>query len=182
MADSPNKPSLTATPGPTVTSTSTPTGTPSPTPSTTPAPTPVPSAQAPYTPPATDRGTPPAQGSRDRVQIDWTSIRELARLFDRTGDDVVALQRASTSLAGTSGLVGGDDQGREFAEWYADGYDSLTDAMRLIADKNFAWARNLRDFDALWDWLEHEIVKSLPEIPDIPDAPIPQAPPREVGA
>ncbi|MDP4506832.1 hypothetical protein OHA25_42030 [Nonomuraea sp. NBC_00507] len=114
--------------------------------------------------------------------IDWTSIRELARLFDKTGDDVVARQRASTSLAGTSGLVGGDDDGRRFAEWYADGYDSLTGALRRIADKNFTWAGNLRDFDKMWDYLEQQIINTLPKIPDIPDAPIPQAPPRKEGA
>ncbi|MGN9842086.1 hypothetical protein ACTMTI_28565 [Nonomuraea sp. H19] len=114
--------------------------------------------------------------------IDWTSIRELARRFDKTGDDVVALQKTSTSLSSTSGLVGGDEEGRAFAEWYSDGYDSLVDAMRRIADKNFTWAAGLRDFDKLWDFVEQEIIKTLPVIPDTPDAPIPKAPPRREGA
>ncbi|MFG1704336.1 hypothetical protein ACFLIM_14185 [Nonomuraea sp. M3C6] len=118
----------------------------------------------------------------DRVQIDWTSIRGLATLFDKIGDDVEALRRSSTSMGTTSSLVGDDEDGRAFAEWYEDGYDSLTKAMALIADKNFAWAANLRDFDKLWDFLEQRIINTLPVIPDIPEPPIPQAPPRREGA
>ncbi|UBU17508.1 hypothetical protein [Nonomuraea gerenzanensis] len=118
----------------------------------------------------------------DGVLIDWTSIRRLARRFDRTGDDVVGLLRASSSLATTSDLVGGDEEGRVFAEWYADGYDSLADALRRIADKSFTSAAGLRDFDALWDYLELRIISTLPEIPDVPAPPVPQAPPRREGA
>ncbi|MEO3887756.1 hypothetical protein [Nonomuraea sp. B5E05] len=95
---------------------------------------------------------------------------------------MVALQRGAAALAGTSGLVGGDDQGHTFAEWYADGYDSLTDAMRRIADKSFVSAAGLRDFDELWDYLEQQIIRSLPEIPDLAQPPIPQAPPPREGA
>ncbi|MFC5831806.1 hypothetical protein [Nonomuraea insulae] len=118
----------------------------------------------------------------DRLLIDWTSIRKLAGLFDQAGDDVVALQRGSASLAGTSGLVGGDDDGHAFAQWYSDGYDSLTDALTRIADKSFTSASDLRDFDAMWDYLEQRIISTLPKIPDLPAPPIPQAPPRGVGA
>ncbi|GAA4918677.1 hypothetical protein HD597_005879 [Nonomuraea thailandensis] len=120
--------------------------------------------------------------SGDGVLIDWTSIRRLARRFDRTGDDVTALLRASSPLATTSGLVGGDEEGRAFAEWYADGYDSLADAMRRIADKSFTSAAGLRDFDALWDYLELHIISTLPAIPDLPGPPVPEAPPRQEGA
>ncbi|AQZ64323.1 unnamed protein product [[Actinomadura] parvosata subsp. kistnae] len=122
------------------------------------------------------------ESGNDGVLIDWTSIRRLARLFDRTGDDVTALLRTSSPLATTSDLVGGDDEGRAFAEWYADGYDSLADALRRIADKSFTSAAGLRDFDALWDYLELQIIRTLPEIPDLPAPPIPQAPPRKEGA
>jgi hypothetical protein len=121
-------------------------------------------------------------GPRDQVLIDWKSIRELAALFDELGDDVVGLKRAAASLSGTSGLVGGDEEGRAFAEWYAEGFDSLAGSMTRIAEQNFTWAGNLRDFDKLWDYLEHKIISTLPEIPDIPEPPIPQAPPRGVGA
>ncbi|GAA3203117.1 hypothetical protein [Nonomuraea helvata] len=110
------------------------------------------------------------------------SIRGLARLFDDIGDDVVALHRGSTSLATTSDLVGGDDDGRAFAEWYSDGYDSLTDAMKRIADRNFSSAGNFRDLEKLWTWLETEIINTLPSIPDVGEAPIPQAPPLKEGA
>ncbi|TYB65391.1 hypothetical protein FXF51_19435 [Nonomuraea sp. PA05] len=118
----------------------------------------------------------------DGVLIDWTSIRKLARLFDQTGDDVTALLRASSPLATTSDLVGGDEEGHTFAEWYADGYDSLADAMRRIAGKSFTSAAGLRDFDALWDYLELRIIATLPEIPDVPRLAVPQAPPRGEGA
>ncbi|MFC4116935.1 hypothetical protein [Nonomuraea zeae] len=121
-------------------------------------------------------------GPQDQVLIDWKSIRELAVLFDRLGDDVVRRKRAATSLGSAAGLVGGDEEGRAFAEWYTDGFDSLTGAMTRIAEKNFTWAGDLRDFDKLWDHLEHKIISTLPEIPDIPAPPIPQAPPRGVGA
>jgi hypothetical protein len=121
-------------------------------------------------------------GPQDQVVIDWDSIRKLAGLFDKLGDDVVTLKRASTSLGSTSGLVGGDDDGRAFAEWYNDGYDSQAGAMTRIAEKNFTWAGNLHDFKKLWDHLEQQIIATLPEIPDLPEPPIPQAPPRKVGA
>ncbi|MEV4112827.1 hypothetical protein [Nonomuraea sp. NPDC049695] len=205
-------PSPTATSGPTPTPTesSSPTGTPTPTSPPAPSPTPsgTPSPTWPGTPSPTWSGSPsptwsvspspypypypspspepqptPTPGTPGgQVQIDWASIRGLARLFDDTGDDVVALHRGSTSLAATSDLVGGDDDGRAFAEWYSDGYDSLTDAMKRIADRNFSSAGNFRDLEKLWTWLETEIVNSLPSIPDVGEAPIPQAPPLKEGA
>ncbi|MEU6712081.1 hypothetical protein ABZ897_11450 [Nonomuraea sp. NPDC046802] len=95
---------------------------------------------------------------------------------------MVERRRASTALASTSGLVGGDDDGRAFAEWYADGYDSLTATMDLIAERNFSSAAGLRNFEQLWDYLEQKIISQLPDIPDLPSAPIPQAPPPREGA
>ncbi|TDC87648.1 hypothetical protein E1292_46455 [Nonomuraea deserti] len=142
----------------------------------------VPAGQAPAPHPQPSTGNVPARDRADQIAIDWRSIRELAWLFDKTGDEVVTLQRVATALAGTSGLVGGDDQGHAFAEWYADGYDSLTDAMRRIAEKSFISASGLRDFDELWDHLEQQIIRSLPEIPGLAPPPIPQAPPPREGA
>ncbi|TDD19194.1 hypothetical protein [Nonomuraea diastatica] len=160
----------------------TPSGTPSPSESATPDPTLSPDAPAGQTP--MPRRQPPATpgGNGEQLAIDWRSIRELAWLFDETGDEVVTLQHVATALAGTSALVGGDDQGHAFAQWYADGYDSLTDAMRLIAEKSFVSATGLRDFDELWDYLESQIIESLPEIPVLAPPPIPQAPPPKEGA
>ncbi|MFI7127305.1 hypothetical protein ACIBQ1_16525 [Nonomuraea sp. NPDC050153] len=116
------------------------------------------------------------------MKIEWSSIRRLATLFDKTGDDVVALYGGCTSLAGTSDLVGGDEDGRAFAEWYNDGYDSLTDALSRIAERNFSAAGDFRDFEKFWDFLEQELIATLPKIPDLPEPPIPQAPPRKEGA
>ncbi|MFF4615404.1 hypothetical protein [Nonomuraea jabiensis] len=143
----------------------------------------IPPAQQPSPRPApTQEPVLPPDAPGGVLQIDWTSIRRLAKLFDKTGDDVVALHRGSTSLATTSDLVGGDEDGRAFAEWYSDGYDSLTDAMRRIAEKNFSSAGNFRDFEKFWDFLEQQIISTLPKIPDLPAPPIPQAPPRKEGA
>ncbi|WP_220449224.1 hypothetical protein, partial [Nonomuraea mesophila] len=128
------------------------------------------------------QATPPPQGPGDQVYIDWLSIRELAWLFDKTGDDVVMLQRVASDMAGTSGLVGDDEQGHMFAAWYADSYEWLTDSMRAIADKSFISATGLRDFEQFWEYLEMEILRSLPDIPDLVQPPIPQPPPPREGA
>ncbi|NBE94803.1 hypothetical protein, partial [Nonomuraea sp. K271] len=152
-----------------------PSGTPSPSesrPGLIPSPAPTPSGQA--------IGSP--RDHNDRVEIEWRSIRELAWLFDKTGDDVVMLQRVASDLAGTSGLVGDDEQGHAFAAWYADSYEWLTESMRRVADKSFISATGLRDFEQLWEYLEGEIIRSLPPIPDLASPPIPQPPPPMEGA
>lgn len=116
------------------------------------------------------------------MQIDWASIRELAGLFDKLGDDVVERRLNSWKLGDTSGLVGGDDEGRDFAEWYHAGYTALIHHMNAIADKNFTTAGNLRDFRKLWNYLEQDIIATLPAVLDLPDAPIPVTPPAKEGA
>jgi hypothetical protein len=128
----------------------------------------------------------PAQGSgpssSDRVLIDWQSIRELAGLFDKSGDDMVAYRRTASPMGGTSSLVGDDGEGIEFAKWYVDGYDKLTDGMNGIADKSFTAATDVRDMTKMWDILEQAIIADLPVIPDLGPPPIPPDPPYKEGA
>ncbi|MEU7830721.1 MULTISPECIES: hypothetical protein [unclassified Nonomuraea] len=116
------------------------------------------------------------------MQIDWNSIRELAGLFDKLGDDVVERRLNSWKLGSTSGLVGGDEEGIDWAEWYHAGYAALTHHMDAIAEKNFTAAGNLRSLEKLWDYLEQDIIASLPAALDLPDAPIPVTPPAREGA
>jgi hypothetical protein len=138
------------------------------------------------TPPSTPAGPSPAQGpgpsSSDRVLIDWQSIRELAGLFDKSGDDMVAYRRTASPMGGTSSLVGDDGEGIEFAKWYVDGYDKLTDGMNGIADKSFTAATDVRDMTKMWDILEQAIIADLPVIPDLGPPPIPPDPPYKEGA
>ncbi|MEV1241931.1 hypothetical protein [Nonomuraea sp. NPDC049750] len=174
-------PSDTATPTPSDTPSPSGTPTPSSPPSSTPpdasSPTPTPTHS--YTPPPTPAGPPGASG---QVQIDWDSIRELAGLFDKLGDDVVERRLNSWKLGSTSGLVGGDEEGIDWAEWYHAGYAALTHHMDAIAEKNFTAAGNLRSLKKLWDYLEQDIIASLPTALDLPDAPIPVTPPAKEGA
>jgi hypothetical protein len=154
---------------------------PYPPPASTPPSTPSTSPSTPSTSPST-----PAQGSgpssSDRVLIDWQSIRELARLFDGSGDDVVEYRRTASPMGGTSSLVGDDGEGIEFAKWYVDGYDKLTDGMNGIADKSFTAATDVRDMQKMWDILEQAIIADLPAIPDLGPPPIPPDPPHREGA
>ncbi|MFG3442113.1 hypothetical protein ACGF0J_33130 [Nonomuraea sp. NPDC047897] len=116
------------------------------------------------------------------MAVDWASVRELARLFDKAGDDVVRALRLAGPLGGTSSLVGDDEDGRAFAEWYVRGYDELTGSMNRVADTSFTAATTARDFEMLWDLLEQKIIASLPEIPDLSEPPIPPPPPHQEGA
>ncbi|GLW12660.1 hypothetical protein Misp01_77880 [Microtetraspora sp. NBRC 13810] len=149
-----------------------------PTPSAAPSPYWPPVVPAPAPPPALEGGP----GSGDRVYLNWESIRELATLFDRLGDDVVALQVRATSLASTSELGLEDEQGTEFARWYRTNYTSLTGDMTGLAESNFAMVGRLGDFEKAWQYLEQEIIKSMPTFADVSEPPIPPVPARRTGA
>ncbi|WP_144069988.1 hypothetical protein [Nonomuraea indica] len=146
-------------------------------------PSPSPSGPAAPAPDAPVPSVPgPGPGGSGQVAIDWTAVRELARLFDRAGDDVVRAHRLAGPLGGTSSLVGDDEDGRAFAAWYVRGYDELTASLTRVADASFTAATTARDFETLWDLLEQKIIASLPAIPDVPEPPIPPAPPHQIGA
>lgn len=188
-------PSGTTTPSPTPSDTSGPTpppGSPSPSPTDPPDPTPSGPTPGPSTWPVpipspspaapTPAAPAPSPGESGQVAIDWMSIRELARLFDKAGDDLVAAHRLAGPLGGTSSLVGDDEDGRAWAGWYVDGYDGLVRSMNRLAEASFTAAATARDFEVLWDVLEQKIISSLPVIPDLSEPPIPGPPPHQEGA
>ncbi|WP_406317350.1 hypothetical protein OHA77_08890 [Streptosporangium sp. NBC_01639] len=128
--------------------------------------------------------SPPSSGnaSADQVVIDWTSIRKLARLFDQTGDAIALESAVAMDLASTRGLVGDDEDGVAFAEWYGEGFHALTSAINDMAEVSFSVAGGLRDFRKLWDMLEENIITSLPSIAELSSPPIPESPPAKTGA
>jgi hypothetical protein len=118
----------------------------------------------------------------DRVSIDWTSIRALATMFDEIGDDIERKITTAVDLAGTGSLVGDDDDGVAFAEWYAEGFHAQLVAIRNMSGLSFSVAAGVHDFEKFWDMLEENIVTSLPVITNLSKPPIPELPPAKTGA
>lgn len=85
-------------------------------------------------------------------------------------------------LASTRGLVGDDEDGVAFAEWYGEGFHALSAAISDMAEVSFSVAGGLHDFRELWDVLEGDIIASLPSIAELSSPPIPESPPAKTGA